>query len=458
MKNNAPPHGRRAFSPRLTFIVPVIAAFLTTTATRADDLTFTSPVTRLSGSVTAIRENGTIELQSPHAPQPLLLKPGALQQITFSGNPAASATPQALVRLTNGDTLPVSIESLNDRTLVATSPDAGRLEIPRALIEALRPGVPPASMIYSGPTPDGWKSPKNLENSWKFENGKFKASGPAEMSRNLSLPARFTLRLKLKWDSSPNFQLHFADPLLPKGSPADRYLLRFSGAGIDLKRESTTGKRYTDLAVLNRLPSQFPESELLMEVRADLTAQTFQIFLNGEPEGTFPDPVAPGPTGTGMSVVSTIEEGDAMEILSIHLLAGNDAPAAAPTPSKPSSEDHLTTREDDEWSGKLLEILPSPQGALFRFQPKTADAAPIEIPVNQIAAVTFAKPASTETPPPATAAPAITTLRLHGGAALAVGPCRFDGNDIATSHPLLGDLRLPKDRVAAIEFHPAAHP
>lgn len=435
---------------------------------RADELVFRTPDTRLTGSVSAIGADGSVSLLTPHAAEPLQLAPGAVRRIVFSPSepppplPAKEAPPSQLthVRLANGDVLPVVVESLDSTRLVAISPDAGRLEIPRVQLRALLPGAAAAPVLYRGPTADGWQHASQAASKWEFKDKECSASGAAEASRILpELPPAFTLRFKLAWENQPNFQLHFADPLLPKGQPADRYLFRMTPAGIDLKRECSSGRRYRDVAVLNRLPSAFPDASLQVEIRADRSGQKLEILLNGESEGVFPDPAAPPPAGNGIVLVSNAASTDTVTVSRLEVLGpGNSQSPANPLPDRPD-QDILTTTEDEQWRGILQSIHVGKDGPVLNFQPQPPGAI-MEIPLSHVAWSALAShspDAAADISPDASNKFGIR-LRLHGGSELSAAECRFDGQSLTTTHPLLGGLSIPKIRLVAVDFQPPKTP
>src|SRR6478609_5879935 len=81
---------------------------------RADNLTLSGDA-RLTGTVRSINDAGVIELSSPLSPEPVLLKSGAVAKVEFSAPEAEQNPPGTLVELVNGDVLPATTESLDDK-------------------------------------------------------------------------------------------------------------------------------------------------------------------------------------------------------------------------------------------------------------------------------------------------------------------------------------------------------
>lgn len=415
----------------------------------ADDLTFADGSTQLTGTVRTIDEAGRVELISPLSPGPILLKGESIGEIGFSLGNATEATPSALVELANGDLLPASIESLDDRILTVKSPTSGRLEIPRNNLSSLQLGIQQHNQLYAGPRGlEEWMAGDANAKNWSFTNNRLIASGPATASMKIAgLPKQFTLRFTLKWKEkqTPNFQVYFADSLKPKGEPSDRYYLQFGSAGLEIKREVSKGKRYHTLVQLNRRPTQFPDRQLQVEIRVNRNTSRLELFLNGEPEGESPDPVSAAPNGSGITLISNAPNGTTQEIHNIEVLENDDSRVRHHAEERGDPKtDSLISTEDDRWSGQLTKINKTPEGSMFHFF--DAQKNPLEIPETDVSTVFFASETSVKTE----GEPPRLVLKLRGDGSLRAKTCRFTDNMVFADHPLLGKLELRRDDIVSI--------
>jgi len=407
---------------------------------------------RLTGTVRSISEAGVVELASELAPDPLRLQPGAVDRIEFRSTGAVPPPPPppAVVELTNGDLLPATLEALDERQLTVISPEAGRLVIPREALQSLHLGIRHHPVIYAGPRNlDEWTHGDLEAKNWVFERDGLIANGPAAASLSLPLPQQFILRLTLKWQPQqiPNFQVFFADPLKAKGESCDRYYLQFGGAGVEIKREASHGKRFNTLVQLNRIPNLYPDHQLQVELRMDRKAARLQILLNGEPEGEFVDPIPAVPDGSGIRLVCNPPNGSSQEIRGLEILKLNDARGHHHAADRGDPQtDSLISREDDRWGGHLVDIRQTDSGQVCRFSSGARNDA-LEIPAADVSTVFFATKA--ETPP--AQAPHLFVVRLRGDGALRVASCEFHADVVAASHPLLGALNLRREGVLSME-------
>ncbi len=427
------------------------AALLAAATVSADDITLSGGNARLSGTVRSIGDTGVVELDCPHASEPLLLKAGSVDKVAFSPPAADPGTPPAALKLVNGDLLPGRVESLDETRLVFSSPVTGRLEIPRAALASLQLGVRSHKLIYSGPgNLEEWTTADADMKNWIFENGGLVANGTSVATRSVEFPQQFILRFTLKWQAraNPNFEVYFADPLKDKGEACDRYFLRFNSAGFEIKRESSRGKRYQTVALLNRTPNQYPGRELDVELRVNRKGSRMQVFLNREPEGEYADPGETPPTGKGITLVCHTQNGNPQTIANIEVLEFDDSSVRHRTEERGDlKSDGLISRDDDRWGGRLLEIRARDGGSLFRFKSDFQDE-PLEIPDTDVSTVFFAsgEAAGPEEKP----APFVIRLRDHGS--LRVSSCRFDGDSVSAVHPLLGALSFKRDGLTVIEW------
>lgn len=416
----------------------------------ADDLTIAGGSTRLSGSVRSIDEQGSVELASPLSPAPLILKSGTVDKVDFSTDEAAAEQAPALVELANGDRLPATIEGLDEAKLSLTSPHLGKLEIPRDALGLIQLGIRQGKLIYSGPVKlADWMQGEVDSKNWNFENRGLLANGPATAARKVDLPEQFVLRFTLKWEArgNPNFEVTFADPMIEKGKAADRYLLHFNSAGFQIQREASKGQHYGKLINLARLPNQFPERSLEVEIRVNRKTAKLQVYLNGEPEGECVDPLIGSPTGNGIVFTCNNQNGQTQEIRDIQVLELEDSAVRHRAEERGDpNHDSLISRDDERWGGKLLEIRGDSANQVFRIKSEFQND-PLDIPATDVSTVFFKlKPdAGKENPK----CPYL--LRIKDKGVLSVNSCRFDAETVSAVHPLLGPITIRRDGVTSLQ-------
>ena len=421
----------------------------------ADDLTLAGGEARLSGTVRSISAQGVVELASELSPEPLLLKSGSVEKIEFSNKAPAGEPPSTLVELSNGDLLPAVIESLNEDKLAVVSPVAGRLEIPRHRVKSLQLGIQRRKVIYQGPRGlEEWSDGGGEMKNWAFENDALVSKGPAVASKKLPLSRQFIMRFTLVWRQgmAPNFQIFFADPLVAKGEPCNRYYLQFGGAGMEIKREAAKGKRYNTIAILNRSADQFPDHRVQVTIMVNRDTARLQLMVNGENEGEFADPIPNVPDGSGISLACNTPNNGVQEISGIEVLEYDDSRRRHLREERgDAANDSLISREDDRWTGRLIEIRNTKDGARFVFKTGFQEK-PVEIPEADVSTV-FLSGGAVEK---ADDKRLPFVLRLPGEGSLGVSSCEFTGESASAAHPLLGPLTFQRGGILSIERIPSA--
>jgi hypothetical protein len=420
----------------------------------ADDLKLTGGDARLSGTVRSINAEGVVELTSELSPEPLLLKSESVEKIEFSNKTSTGEPPSTLVELTNGDLLPATIESLSSERLTVVSPEVGRLEIPRDRVKSLQLGIQGRKVIYQGPHGlDEWSDGGGDMKNWFFERDALVSKGPAVASKTLPLPRQFIMRFTLVWQqgTSPNFKISFADPLVAIGESCNRYFLQFSGAGMEIKREAAKGRHYNTIAIINRSADQFPDHRLQVTIKVNRDTARLKLLLNGESEGEFADPIANVPDGSGITLASNTPNNGVQEIREIEILEYDDSRSRHHSEDRgDASSDSLISREDDRWTGRLIEIRNAKDGARFVFKTDFQEN-PVEIPAADVSTVFLSGGKSTT----ADGKRLPFVLRLPGDGSLEVSSCGFTGESASAVHPLLGPLTFRRGGILSIERSPS---
>lgn len=415
----------------------------------ADDLILEGKE-QLSGKVLAIDLDGTVLLDTPLAPEAVALNGESVSKVLFSASEVKIPPAGCQVALVNGDVLPAEIEAIDDRNLTLRSSVAGPLVIPRAMVSSLSFGGSLPEMIFTGPDGmGGWTLDPPTAESWSFDKGALRAGASGTISRNLELPQNFIVRFKLAWDAPPNFKFYFASPAKAGGGAVDQYYLQFGQAGLEIKREASSGRHFPEMnARISRLPSQFSGKRLEVEIRVDRAGGKVHLLLNDELEGVYKEPLAKPPTGGRIAFQNTTdEEGSPLSISAIEVMEWNLKDV--PQPSKErgdKTKDVLKTVSKESYSGVLMGIKPGADGLLYLFKGAFQEA-PIEVPEAEIATLLFAAPAG-ELP---VGPPSPFSLRLMGGGSLRVSACKFTEELVEGTHPLLGPVRLQRERITAFE-------
>jgi hypothetical protein len=406
---------------------------------------------RLSGSVVTIRDGGSLELTTLLADGPLAVKGDQVKRVKFDTRAPAGSPGDARVELVNGDFLTASVLGYTAESGARIRVDGiGELAMPPAHLRSLSLGVRAAQVIYQGPDDlENWSSEGGRSDSnWDLNDGRFSIDGAGRLGRMLELPDQYVIRFTLSWQGQPNFQFSFADPLKEQFTRVDRYYLQFGRAGLEIKRETSAGRQYQTVGALNRQPEQFPNRSMDVEIRVDRRESMIYLAINGQPEGRFSDPFPNPPTANGIAMVSNASRGNQHEIHNLTVMHWNENPGPAATVERGDPKlDTLIMREGDQYSGNLQSIREVDGRLVFSLKVSFREQ-PLEMLGEDVAMVLFATGEGTK---PATPAKQDFVLQLHDRGRLAVTSSTFEGQEARAVHPLLGELRLARDGISAME-------
>jgi hypothetical protein len=396
---------------------------------------------KLSGTVTALADGGQLMLSSPLAFEPFQLKADRLKRVNFAAAGEFNDRDDALVVLANGDQFPGELSAIDGESVTVRTLFAGEIKIPRSSVNTIQLGVSPPKIVYRGPADDaGWE----IKNGWRFDSMRFAAENSGTIFRKFDIPGSFLLRFRVSWRNTPNIQVYFADDSFETTGKADRYYLQFGGAGMELKRQqSNDGHPFLSMASIPGEPGDYPDNNVDVELRVDRKLGQVHLFLDGEEEGKFADPVKTRPTGQGIMFRSNIGGDDSQFIDNIEIREWDPSSDRHRTEERgDEKQDVLITRSSDRGTGSILGMVAGADGGTIRYKgPHHPD--PVELSVSDVSTLFFAKPADAAEP-----AGQPLKLGLRGRGSLGVTGCVFTAESVTAKHPLLGDLTIRRDAIA----------
>jgi hypothetical protein len=424
----------------------ILACLLAATAL-ADEVILTEG-SRLSGTVTAMNAEGEVALESPLAFEPFHLRADRIKRVQFATPKAPPADEHdAMLILANGDQFACDLTGVDEDSVQVRTGFAGDLDIPRPMVGTVQLGVKPRKTIYKGPESEsGWTT----RNGWRFDGRTFIADGNGTIARRFDTPESFALKFRLAWRNTPNIQIFFADDLMETTGRTDRYHLSFDGSGFQLKRQ-ISGDSYPnkDMHAMRRDSTDFPESQVEIELRVDRKLALVHLYVNGQFEGKYADPLKRTPGGQGVMFLSRIAGEEVMTIQNIEVREWDASADRHRTETRgDETRDVVITRSSDRSTGEILGLRAGKDGPVVIYKsPHYPD--PMELQTSEISTLFFARPAD--------AAPAASTplrLDLRVRASLSVSACTFTGDHFKVEHPLLGALEVRRETVGRLERSP----
>jgi hypothetical protein len=403
---------------------------------------------KITGELMAMDQDGMVTLKTPHANEPIRLVSDKISRINFGNSPEKNEMPKQSVTLINGDSFPAEILSLDDKILKIKSPSLGELDIRREMIGSLDIGMLSRKAIYNGPKQiSEWTNSVDEVSEWKVENGILINQGSGQIYRDVKLPENYSVRFKLAWEKSPNFLFYFSDPMDYTGKIVNRYFLQFGRAGIGIKRESTGKQRYPQIADIKKLPQEFVDNEMWLEVRVNRKAGKIDLYINDLLQGRYEDKNSIIPTGSGIAFKCyDAAEDNSLKISEIYVSEWDDRGDKHRTEDRGNiKEDAVIGRNGERFGGRMLSITDGKAGKAYRFK-STFQENPIDLPDAEVSTVYFAVAQNTN--PKEFKG---MNLFLQGSGNVQVSKCELNDSMIRITHPLLGDLQLNRTAVSHLE-------
>ena len=163
---------------------------------------------KISGSPEGIDENGNLRWNAEFLHQPIPVKPSSLLEMRLEGGSAAKVTEdhQALLLLTNGDTLRGQLDALDDEHVTLRTWYGGPLKIRRTMASDLE--IQRANQtLYSGPEDfDSWII-EGEKDAWSLNGGSLSSNKGASIAREIKTPDRCRIQFDLAWRNSLRFRV-----------------------------------------------------------------------------------------------------------------------------------------------------------------------------------------------------------------------------------------------------------
>lgn len=396
----------------------------------------------ITGEVLALDAGSSLKIAAEISPNPLSLKADRISRVTFSHNGEPEEKRDATLMLTNGDRLPCDVLGISEDQVHLVTDTAGNLSVNRNMVSSIELGMRPRRLIYQGPVGiENW----NISEGWQFEDGAFISDKEGSIAAPFEeLPESFSLSFSLEWVNRPNFQVYFcSEHDAGGGGKHNRYYLQFNQAGFELKRQIAGEPPYQSLGVIERLPKSFNEPKVDIELRVDRRSRLIIVYLDGQLEGSYGDPLKTPPGGNKVIFHSNLKEGEGHEVTNIQLKEWDSTGDRHRSEDRGEGDgDALIDYEGQRFSGNLLRTSAKNETQLLLFQSPHFPKA-LEIPLDRVSTIFLTRPSDSMDQTD-------LILNLSGEGVLSASDCRFENNRVKLEHPLLGSVDIDRKSVRSM--------
>ena len=320
--------------------------------------------------------------------------------LSLSGEkPNTAADHDAILTLTNGDTVRGQLASVTDEIVCLDTWFAGRMNFKRMMVSSVKIERL-SSLLYQGPTGlDGWTQSGDTP-AWTYGYSAFRSNNAGSIARNELLADECSITFETAWkgDSIALKVILFSDDP-PSANPGTGYEITFQRGSISLrnsKNQSYLGSTHSQALMEN--------DKVKVEIRASRKSGKFCLFINGRLIEVWSDPdVAKEKLGT-----------------CLHFVAQNAMPI------------RISQITVAPWDGTIDQV-PEPRRGIirrFNFQPDEEDPEP-------------------ELEPTKPEIPQQTRMDLANGDSLDGEVISIEDGLIAIKSSL-GDIKLPVNRLSTL--------
>lgn len=256
---------------------------------------------RIAGSLQSLSPD-LLVWKSPvlEKPTPFFLEKVLDLTLPSAAAPEHPADHEALVTLTNGDSIRGQLASVTDESVALDTWFAGRMNFNRLMVADVKidPRVP---LLYRGPRAnDGWVQPSERP-AWRFARSAFLSSAPGSIGRDGLLPEECSISFDTAWRSdSFNLKMVIFSKEPASEDSNSGYELSFQRGSIYLRNNKTSAFLGSTQA------REFLENDRLrVEIRASRKSGKVCLFVNDRIVEVWSDPDhARGDFGEALQFVS----------------------------------------------------------------------------------------------------------------------------------------------------------
>ncbi|MFN4944582.1 MAG: hypothetical protein ACK5G9_12425 [Akkermansiaceae bacterium] len=212
---------------------------------------------------------------------------------------AQNAGHQAVLELTNGDSVKGMLVGLNDKEIRLKTWFAGEMVFSRFNVKSV--DITRASkIIYRGPTGiDDWKVLGD-EKSWVYANSEFTSKATGAIARNFDFPDEMEVGYNLAWKGIFKSKVILFTSDITTPNPQSGYEIYIQGSSTRIRRLSDSNY----LRIIANPSRMQPTENARIEIRMSQRTKKIHIFINDVLQSTFLDDEMNKMNGKGLTFTS----------------------------------------------------------------------------------------------------------------------------------------------------------
>jgi hypothetical protein len=401
------------------------------------------------GRLKSIELQGGVQWASPDALEVIEFLPEAVSEIQLGDRPSPvmATTNSCQIHFTNQDVLEGNLVLCDNDKVVLETWYAGKMTIPRRMVQFILPRTPPNPPLFEGPSGmEGWTMGKVAATAvanageWRYRDGAFYANQSASIARDLKLPDVASIQFEIAWKEVLHMAVAlYTDYLQPislqsKETEPDFggfYSLQISSYAVNLlpitKNDPIRYLGPVPVPVLSQ------KNKAQIEIRVNKPKRIIALLVDGTLVKQWIDTEDFVGKGTGLRFVHQGQ--GAIKLNKLRISEWDGQFEETPSPNPNGKQDIAKLANGDKVMGDVLNVSDSKMTFFVT-------GSKLEIPMNRVKLVEFAAQKTDRAPEEKTDVKAW----FHHGGSVTFRLEKWDDEAVVGSSPNFG----------AIVFNPAA--
>ncbi|PTY01341.1 hypothetical protein DB346_13485 [Verrucomicrobia bacterium LW23] len=335
----------------------------------------------------AVAADNTLRWNSTEAKQDISFMLPGLKEVLLGESPGKTAPALAegsyVVTLKNGDELPGTVVTLDDKTLVLDTVYAGTLKINRDALAGMVPIRGAGNLLFEGPKDmEGWETQQGARNTWRYKDGALISTRSGFTGRDFKLPDMSTIEFDVSWTGQFSLGVSiYTDEL--KGYGGNSYMAQIGNGYIYVSRMSRNGGQ--NQLGQAQVESMQRKNSARIRLQTNKEQKAISLYVDDALIRTFKDTGNFAGGGTGISFYNQSQGLIRIRRLRVSKWDGRVTEESPSATAKGVPEDTLILANQDKITGKLTAIK---DGKVMLESPY----ATLSIPMQRIDVLTFATP------------------------------------------------------------------
>lgn len=398
----------------------------------------------LTGTINSL-DDTTVSLASPMVVTPLEITSASVSRITFPSQTKDTPFHTERITLTNGDTLPCEIISMDAKTLNIATWYAGNFSIPRTQLKTLQFGITKEKNLYTGnDAPSKWEKKEGL---WSLSGtNTYRSRGIGALARKLDLAKNVRFNFDLAWKDTPKFAFRFCAENDSHNTKQNTYEFLFNSAGMQISRYPSSTEPVAPLANIPIKPNSISDKSVNIDIRVNRTDGMISLSVDGETIGTWPDDSPPA-DGSYIVLANNSSSKNYTSVKNLRVFSMSDGSMPRHREKLANTKtDVLVDSEGEKISGNLASITTTETNkrVITLSRKHTPDL--LRVPDHRISTLLFATPEQSPDHPQA----AFSAI-LDADGSISLNNPQFLNGKITCQHPILGPCTIDIKSLAHIK-------